>query len=64
MVLVRASQSTVYPDALQVRLHKRNDPMALLNVLLSGAWRVSVAGGESAAKGFSALSPLLSLIHI
>ena len=32
--------------------------MALLNVLLSGAWRVSVAGGESAAKGFSAMTPL------
>jgi hypothetical protein len=36
--------------------------MALLNVLLSGAWRVSVAGGESAAKGFSALSPLTAAL--
>jgi len=36
--------------------------MALLNVLLSGAWRVSVAGGASAAKGFSALTPLTAAL--
>lgn len=33
--------------------------MALLNVLLSGAWRVSVAGGlENTTRSFSALTPL------
>src|SRR5207247_1622728 len=36
--------------------------MALLNVLLSGSWKVSVAGGESAAKGFSALTPLTAAL--
>lgn len=36
--------------------------MALLNVLVSGAWRVSVAGGESAAVGFSAMSPLTAAL--
>ena len=36
--------------------------MALLNVLVSGAWRVSVAGGESAAVGFSALTPLTAAL--
>lgn len=32
--------------------------MALLNVMLSGTWRVSAAGGMSAGNAFSAVTPL------
>ena len=32
--------------------------MALINVLLSGSWRVSGTLGQSAARAFSALTPL------
>lgn len=31
--------------------------MALINVTLSGAWRVSGAGGETAGRSFSAITP-------
>lgn len=37
--------------------------MALLNVLVSGAWRVSVVGGrETASVGFSTLTPLTAAL--
>ena len=36
--------------------------MALLNVLLSGSWRVSATGGMSAGNSFSAMTPLTALL--
>jgi hypothetical protein len=36
---------------------RRSFRMALLNVLLSGSWRMSGTGGESAARAFSAVTP-------